>query len=79
MDFVTGAENAKPGVVASVVELLPRSVYRLELEDRRQVLAHAAGRREVNFVRLRPGDKVRVVISPHDNTRGRITELLDKD
>ena len=79
MDFAADAGEVKPGVVASVLELLPRSVYRLELEDRRQVLAHAAGRRQVNFVRLRPGDKVRVVISPHDNTRGRITELLDKD
>ncbi len=67
------------GVIGWVVELLPRSVYRLELEDRRQVLAHAAGRRQVNFVRLRPGDKVRVVISPYDGSRGRITELLDKD
>jgi len=79
MDSSAGAGSARLAVVASVVELLPRSVYRLELEDRRQVLAHAAGRREVNFVRLRLGDKVRVVISPHDNTRGRITELLDKD
>jgi len=67
------------GVIGWVVELLPRSVYRLELEDRRQVLAHAAGRRQVHFVRLRPGDKVRVVISPYDGSRGRITELLDKD
>ncbi len=79
MDLEAGRGDVKPGVVASVIELLPRSVYRLELEDRRQVLAHSAGRREVNFVRLRPGDRVRVVISPHDNTRGRITELLDKD
>ncbi|MCE5309303.1 MAG: translation initiation factor IF-1 [Acidobacteriales bacterium] len=79
MESGTGADKARPAVVAKVIELLPRSVYRLELEDRRQVLAHAAGRREVNFVRLRPGDNVRVVISPHDNTRGRITELLDKD
>ena len=73
----TGRSGSR-GIEATVVELLPRSVYRVELADRTQVLAHPAARREVNFVRLRPGDKVKVVISAHDTTRGRITELMDK-
>lgn len=66
-------------VVARVVELLPRATYRLETEQHRQVLAHAAPATRRNFVRLRPGDRVRVELSPHDPTRGRIMELLDPD
>jgi len=72
-------ENANPeekGVEAAVVELLPRATYRVALDDRRIVLAHTAGAGLKNFVRLREGDRVRVVISPHDPTRGRITKLL---
>jgi translation initiation factor IF-1 len=70
-----GADQA---VTASVVELLPRGGYRLKLENEDLVLAHAAGAGEANFVRLRPGDRVRVELSPHDRTRGRITGLLSK-
>lgn len=66
------------GVPARVVELLPRATYRVETETRQRVLAHAAGAGGRNFVRLRPGDRVRVEISPHDPTRGRITELLEE-
>lgn len=64
-------------VVGTVVELLPNAVCRLELESRQQVLAHAAGAARRNFVRLRPGDRVRVEISPHDRSRGRIVQLLE--
>jgi translation initiation factor IF-1 len=64
-------------VVARVVELLPRATYRVETEHRQWVLAHAAPATRRNFVRLRPGDRVRVELSPHDPTRGRITELLE--
>jgi translation initiation factor IF-1 len=63
-------------VTAIVMELLPSAGYRLKLENEDLVLAHAAGAGVVNFVRLRPGDKVRVELSPHDRTRGRIVELL---
>ena len=63
-------------VTATVVELLPRATYRLELEDRSQVLAHATGAGQRNFVRVRVGDRVQVDLSPHDPTRGRITRLL---
>ncbi|MEK7408815.1 MAG: translation initiation factor IF-1 [Acidobacteriota bacterium] len=65
-------------MVATVLELLPNATCRVELESRRQVLAHAAGAAKVNFVRLRPGDRVRVEVSRHDRTRGRITELLQQ-
>jgi translation initiation factor IF-1 len=49
----------------------------VETEHRQLVLAHAAPATQRNFVRLRPGDRVRVELSPHDPTRGRITELLE--
>jgi len=63
---------------ATVVELLPSAVYRLKLANEDVVMAHAAGAATVNFVRVRPGDRVRVELSPHDRTRGRIVELLTK-
>ena len=63
---------------ATVVELLPRAAYRLELGDRSQVLAHTAGAGQLNFVRVRVGDEVEVVLSPYDPTRGRITKLIGK-
>ena len=63
-------------VDAIVVELLPSAVVRVKLENESLVLAHAAGATKTNFVRMRPGDKVQVEISPHDPGRGRILKLL---
>lgn len=63
-------------VEATVLELLPQALVRLEISGtKRQVLAHAAGAKEVNFVRLRPGDPVMVAISEQDPTRGRIVSV----
>jgi len=59
------------------VELLPNAAFKLRLENEAVVIAHAAGAAEKNFVRLRPGDRVRVKLSERDQTRGRIVELLD--
>lgn len=60
-------------VESMVVELLPQGLIRLELTgSKHQILAHAAGVKEVNFVRLRPGDLVMVSVSEQDPTRGRI-------
>ncbi len=66
------------GEAATVIELLPNATCRIELESRRQVLAHAAGAAVKNFVRVRPGDRVWVEISPHDPGRGRIVKLLER-
>jgi len=63
-------------LVGEVIELLPSAAYRLRLENEDVVLAHAAGPTKANFLRLRPGDRVRVELSPRDKTRGRIVELL---
>ena len=60
----------------SVVEELPQLVFRIDLGKGRQVLAHAAGMKERNFVRLLPGDKVEVELAPRDATRGKILKKL---
>jgi translation initiation factor IF-1 len=64
---------------AEVLEALPQAKWRLRLDDQREVLAHAAPASKANFVRLRPGDKVALELSPHDKGRGRIVKLLSKD
>jgi translation initiation factor IF-1 len=51
----------------------------VRLENNERVIAHAAGATAANFVRVRPGDRVRVALSPNDPTRGRIVELLKKE
>ena len=73
-----GSDAAVTGIVATgvVMALLPNDTVRLKLENESLVLAHAAGATKVNFVRLRPGDRVEVVLSPHDPGRGRVVKLL---
>ena len=63
-------------VEAVVVELLPHAVVRVKLDNQDVVMAHAAGATKTNFVRVRPGDRVQVELSPHDPGRGRIIRLL---
>jgi translation initiation factor IF-1 len=58
------------------MELLPNAVVRVKLANQGLVLAHAAGATKTNFVRVRPGDRVQVELSPHDPGRGRIVRLL---
>jgi translation initiation factor IF-1 len=61
-----------------VIKLLPSAGVRVRLESEEVVLAHAAGAAVKNFMRLRPGDRVRVELSARDHTRARIVELLSK-
>jgi translation initiation factor IF-1 len=63
-------------VEAEVVEELPSLIYRLVLQNQASVLGHLAGNDARNFVRLRPGDRVEVDLSPHDGTRGRIVKKI---
>ena len=63
-------------VTATVLEEMPSLVYRVELERKQKVLAHAPGNSKRNFVRLLPGDRVEVELSPLDPTRGRIVRKL---
>jgi translation initiation factor IF-1 len=57
---------------AIVVESLPNAVFRVELENKHRVLAHISGKMRKNFIRILPGDKVLVEVTPYDLTRGRI-------
>ena len=59
-------------VVASVVEPLPNAMFRVELENGHEVLAHISGKMRKHFIRILPGDKVLVELSPYDLKRGRI-------
>ena len=63
-------------VEATVVEERPSAIYALRLENQQQVLAHLVGTVKRNFVRLVPGDRVEVELSPHDPGRGRITRKI---
>ena len=63
-------------VEATVVELLPSAVVKVKLSNEAVVLAHAAGAAKTNFMRVRPGDRVRVELSPNDPGRGRIVKKL---
>jgi translation initiation factor IF-1 len=56
-----------------VKEALPNAVFRVELPNGHRVLAHASGKIRVHFIRILPGDRVLVELSPYDLTRGRIT------
>ena len=60
-------------VIATVIEPLPNAMFKVELENKHQVLAHVSGKMRKNFIRILPGDTVRVELSPYDLTRGRIT------
>lgn len=60
-----------------VVEKLPNAMFKVELENGHQVLAHISGKLRKNFIRILPGDKVTMEMSPYDLTKGRIT-LRDK-
>ncbi|MBI4455738.1 MAG: translation initiation factor IF-1 [Acidobacteria bacterium] len=59
-------------VVGTVIETLPNAMFRVELENKHQVLAHISGKMRKNFIRILPGDKILVELSPYDLTRGRI-------
>jgi translation initiation factor IF-1 len=57
----------------TVVEPLPNAMFRVELENGHKVLAHISGKMRMHYIRILPGDKVVVELSPYDLTRGRIT------
>jgi translation initiation factor IF-1 len=59
-------------VEGTVVEPLPNAMFRVELENGHKVLAHISGKMRMNFIKILPGDKVTVELSPYDLSRGRI-------
>lgn len=59
-------------VMGTVVEPLPNAMFRVELDNKHQVLAHISGKMRKNFIRILAGDRVAIELSPYDLTRGRI-------
>ncbi len=59
-------------VIGTVLETLPNAMFRVELENKHKVLAHVSGKMRMHFIRILPGDKVTLELSPYDLTRGRI-------
>ena len=76
MLFKEGKKLAKEDVIeveGTVVEALPNTNFKVELENGHQILAHISGKLRMNYIKILPGDKVKVELSPYDLTRGRIT------
>ena len=63
----------KEGIVE---EALPSTLFRVRLDDGKEILAHLAGRLRLHYIKVLPGDKVRVELSPYDETKGRIVHRL---
>ena len=59
-------------VEGTVIEPLPNAMFKVELENKHVVLAHISGKLRMNFIRILPGDKVTMELSPYDLTKGRI-------
>jgi translation initiation factor IF-1 len=57
----------------TILESLPNAMFRVELENGHKVLAHISGKMRMNYIRILPGDRVQVELTPYDLTRGRIT------
>ena len=60
-------------VEGTIIEPLPNAMFRVELENGHRVLAHISGKMRMHFIKILPGDKVTVELSPYDLSRGRIT------
>ncbi|MBN1931156.1 MAG: translation initiation factor IF-1 [Desulfobacterales bacterium] len=60
-------------VQGKVIETLPNAMFKVELENKHQILAHISGKMRMHFIKILPGDSVTVELSPYDLTRGRIT------
>ena len=56
----------------TVVEAMPNAMFKVEIQGGHQILAHISGKLRMNFIRILPGDKVRIEMSPYDLTKGRI-------
>jgi len=63
-------------IKGEVIELMPSATFKVELENGHEILAHLSGKMRMNRIKLLPGDKVKVQISPYDLTKGRITYRL---
>lgn len=63
-------------IEGTILEAMPNAMFRVKLENDHEILAHISGKIRKNFIRILPGDKVKVEMTPYDLTRGRITFRL---
>lgn len=70
------AKEDKIQVEAEVLDALPNAMFKVQLENGHEVLAHLAGKMRMHYIKIVPGDRVQVEISPYDLTKGRITYRL---
>lgn len=73
MSTLTKAKEDTILVEGTVVEPLPNAMFRVELENGHKVLAHISGKMRMHYIRILPGDRVQVELTPYDLSRGRIT------
>ncbi len=62
----------------TIVESLPNAMFRVEIDGKHQILAYVSGKMRTRFIRILPGDRVKLELSPYDLTKGRITYRLKK-
>jgi len=67
------AKEAGIEVDGEVIETLPNAVFKVKLENDHEVLGHLSGKMRMHYIKILPGDKVKLELSPYDLTRGRIT------
>ena len=63
-------------IEGTIIEPMPNAMFRVELENGHEILAHISGKSRKNFIRILPGDRVKVEMTPYDLSRGRITFRL---
>ena len=66
-------KEEKIEVEGTILEALPNAMFRVEMEGGHKILAHISGKMRMNYIKILPGDHVKVELSPYDLTRGRIT------
>ena len=66
------AHQGTTEVIGQVIEALPNTMFRVKLADEKIILCHLSGRMRINYIKIMPGDKVRVEMTPYDQTKGRI-------
>jgi translation initiation factor IF-1 len=66
-------------VIGTVLEPLPNAMFRVELENGHVILAHISGKMRMHYIKILPGDKVRIEMTPYDLTKGRITYRMKEN
>lgn len=74
------ADNTKEviEILGTVLEPLPNAMFRVELENGHVILAHISGKMRMHYIKILPGDQVKVEMTPYDLTKGRITLRIDE-